>query len=42
MFINAHAITKECAAALMRAGINRKNRNAATASTRHIGKHRGE
>jgi hypothetical protein len=42
MFINAHAITKECATALVRTWINRKDGDAATASTRHIGESGGE
>jgi hypothetical protein len=42
MFVNTHAIAKECATALVRTGINRQDGDAATASTRHIGKRRGE
>jgi hypothetical protein len=37
MLINAHAITKERAATLMRARINRQDGDATTASTCHIG-----
>jgi hypothetical protein len=42
MLINAHAITQECAATLVRTWINRQDGDAATASTRHIGEGRGE
>jgi hypothetical protein len=42
MFINTHAIAKECAATLVRARINRQDGDAATASTRHIGESRSE
>jgi hypothetical protein len=42
MFVNAHAIAKKRAATLIRAGINRQDGDATTASTRHIGKRRGE
>jgi hypothetical protein len=37
MLVNAHAIAKKCAAALVRTRINGKDGDAATASTRHIG-----
>jgi hypothetical protein len=42
MLINAHAITQECAATLVRTWINRQDGDAATANTRHIGKRRSE
>jgi hypothetical protein len=42
MLIDAHAITKECATALVRTRINRQDGDAATANTRHIGKRRSE
>jgi hypothetical protein len=42
MLINAHAITKECATALVRTWINRQDGDAATASTRYIGESRSE
>jgi hypothetical protein len=42
MLINAHAVAKECATALVRTWINRQDGDAATASTRHIGEGRGE
>jgi hypothetical protein len=37
MFVDAHAITKECATALVRARVNCEDGDATPASTRHIG-----
>ena len=42
MFVNAHAITEQCTTALVRARINRKDRNAATRGAGDIGECCGE
>jgi hypothetical protein len=42
VFVDAHAIAKECTTALVRTWVNGKDRNAAASGTRYISEGCGE